>query len=192
MRKLRYAAGLLLSARGFTNEVQTYRCSVGAGDDADPACAITPSELAQLGIVAGMPYAKAKRLMDAAGWQASPVQGAPESLEGFPEVGCQKGAKQCATTFERAGSRSRCGWAPPWQGSRSYRALIERLLRSRQRQTVLRVRQAVVQRTHVLGLGMDARGITETAQVGARGKASALLFVFGNPGQTVRVVGLFG
>lgn len=64
-----------------------------------------PSELAQLGIVAGMPYAKAKRLMDAAGWQVSPVQGAPESLEGFPEVGCQKGAKQCATTFEKEGQQ---------------------------------------------------------------------------------------
>ncbi len=64
-----------------------------------------PTELAQLGIIAGMPYAKAKRLMDAAGWQASPVQGAPESLEGFPEVGCQKGAKQCATTFEKGGQQ---------------------------------------------------------------------------------------
>lgn len=64
-----------------------------------------PSELAQLGIVAGMPYAKAKRLMDAAGWQVSPVQGAPASLEGFPEVGCQKGAKQCATTFEKEGQQ---------------------------------------------------------------------------------------
>ncbi|MBN7838352.1 hypothetical protein J0L40_11340 [Stenotrophomonas maltophilia] len=61
------------------------------------------SELAQLGIVAGMPYAKAKRLMDAAGWQAGPVQDAPESLEGFPEVGCQKGGKQCATTFRKDG-----------------------------------------------------------------------------------------
>ena len=29
------------------------------------------------------------------------AQGAPESLEGFPEVGCQKGGKQCATTFEK-------------------------------------------------------------------------------------------
>ncbi|AUI08190.1 MULTISPECIES: hypothetical protein [Stenotrophomonas] len=64
-----------------------------------------PTELAQLGIVAGMPYAKAKRLMDAAGWQASPAQGAPESLEGFPEVGCQKGGKQCATTFEKGGQQ---------------------------------------------------------------------------------------
>lgn len=62
-----------------------------------------PSELAQLGIVAGMPYAKAKRLMDAAGWQASPVQGAPESLEGFPEVGCQKGGTRCTTTFKKDG-----------------------------------------------------------------------------------------
>lgn len=64
-----------------------------------------PSELAQLGIVAGMPYAKAKRLLDAAGWQASPAQGVPESLEGFPEVGCQKGGKQCATTFEKGGQQ---------------------------------------------------------------------------------------
>ncbi|EPJ6836272.1 hypothetical protein DFO63_0815 [Stenotrophomonas sp. AG209] len=64
-----------------------------------------PTELAQLGIVAGMPYAKAKRLLDAAGWQASPAQGAPESLEGFPEVGCQKGGKQCATTFEKGGQQ---------------------------------------------------------------------------------------
>ncbi|MBA0436291.1 hypothetical protein D7Y55_17135 [Stenotrophomonas maltophilia] len=60
-----------------------------------------PAELAQLGIIAGMPYAKAKRLLDAAGWQAQPMQGAPESLEGFPEVGCQKGGKECATTFEK-------------------------------------------------------------------------------------------
>ncbi|MEX5404076.1 hypothetical protein VPH47_07470 [Stenotrophomonas sp. WED208] len=60
-----------------------------------------PAELAQLGIIAGMPYAKAKRLLDAAGWQAKPAQGAPESLEGFPEVGCQKGGKQCATMFEK-------------------------------------------------------------------------------------------
>ncbi len=58
-----------------------------------------------MGIVAGMPYAKAKRLLDAAGWQASPAQGAPESLEGFPEVGCQKGGKQCATTFEKGGQQ---------------------------------------------------------------------------------------
>ncbi|MCU1112838.1 hypothetical protein JAK74_03305 [Stenotrophomonas maltophilia] len=64
-----------------------------------------PAELTQLGIVAGMPYAKAKRLLDAAGWQASPAQGAPESLEGFPEVGCQKGGKQCATTFEKGGQQ---------------------------------------------------------------------------------------
>ena len=60
-----------------------------------------PTELVQLGIIAGMPYAKAKRLLDAAGWHAKPAQGAPESLEGFPEVGCQKGGKQCVTTFER-------------------------------------------------------------------------------------------
>jgi hypothetical protein len=60
-----------------------------------------PTELAQLGIIAGMPYAKAKRLLDAAGWQVKPLQGAPESLEGFPEVGCQKGGKHCATTFEK-------------------------------------------------------------------------------------------
>lgn len=64
-----------------------------------------PAELAQLGIIAGMPYAKAKRLLDAAGWQAQPMQGAPESLEGFPEVGCQKGGKQCATTFEKGGQQ---------------------------------------------------------------------------------------
>ncbi|WP_295557431.1 hypothetical protein [uncultured Stenotrophomonas sp.] len=60
-----------------------------------------PAELTQLGVVAGMPYAKAKRLLDAAGWRAKLAQGAPESLEGFPEVGCQKGGKQCATTFEK-------------------------------------------------------------------------------------------
>ncbi|MBH1832617.1 hypothetical protein I5W42_14305 [Stenotrophomonas maltophilia] len=64
-----------------------------------------PAELTQLGIIAGMPYAKAKRLLDAAGWQASPAQGALESLEGFPEVGCQKGGKQCATTFEKGGQQ---------------------------------------------------------------------------------------
>ncbi|MHC1651730.1 hypothetical protein ACODUL_00290 [Stenotrophomonas maltophilia] len=64
-----------------------------------------PPELAQLGIIAGMPYAKAKRLLDAAGWQARTTHGAPESLEGFPEVGCQKGAKQCATTFEKGGQQ---------------------------------------------------------------------------------------
>ncbi|WP_294988023.1 hypothetical protein [uncultured Stenotrophomonas sp.] len=64
-----------------------------------------PAELAQLGIIAGMPYAKAKRLLDAAGWQVKPAQGAPESLEGFPEVGCEKGGKHCATTFEKGGQQ---------------------------------------------------------------------------------------
>ncbi|WP_457805069.1 hypothetical protein [Stenotrophomonas maltophilia] len=64
-----------------------------------------PAELAQLGIIAGMPYVKVKRLLDAAGWQVKPVEGAPESLEGFPEVGCQKGGKQCATTFEKGGQQ---------------------------------------------------------------------------------------
>ncbi|HDS1300370.1 MULTISPECIES: hypothetical protein [Stenotrophomonas maltophilia group] len=64
-----------------------------------------PAELAQLGIIAGMPYVKAKRLLDAAGWQVKPMEGAPESLEGFPEVGCQKGGKQCATTFEKGGQQ---------------------------------------------------------------------------------------
>ena len=64
-----------------------------------------PTELAQLGIIAGMPYAKAKRLLDAAGWRAKPAQGAPKSLDGFPEVGCQKDGKQCATTFEKDGQQ---------------------------------------------------------------------------------------
>ncbi|KAG0934919.1 hypothetical protein G6F31_016019 [Rhizopus arrhizus] len=60
-----------------------------------------PAPPAPPGIIAGMPYAKAKRLLDAAGWPAQPMQGAPESLEGFPEVGCQKGGKECVTTFEK-------------------------------------------------------------------------------------------
>ena len=33
------------------------------------------------------------------------MQGAPESLEGFPEVGCQKGGKECVTTFEKDGQQ---------------------------------------------------------------------------------------
>ncbi|WP_369039135.1 hypothetical protein [Stenotrophomonas maltophilia] len=64
-----------------------------------------PAELTQLGIVAGMPYAKAKRLLDAAGWQVKPVQGALESLAGFPEIGCQKGGTHCAATFEKGGQQ---------------------------------------------------------------------------------------
>ena len=64
-----------------------------------------PAELAQLGIIAGMPYAKAKRLLNAAGWQPAAVAGAAEPLEGFPEVRCQKGGTQCATTFEKSGQQ---------------------------------------------------------------------------------------
>ena len=64
-----------------------------------------PTELAQLGIIAGMPYAKAKRLLDAAGWQPTAAAGAAEPLEGFPEIRCQKGGTQCATTFEKSGQQ---------------------------------------------------------------------------------------
>jgi hypothetical protein len=91
-----------------------------------------PAELTQLGIIAGMPYAKAKRLLDAAGWQASPAQGAPESLRAFRKSDARRAESSARQPSRRAGSRSRCGWALPWQGSRSCRALIERL-RSRQR-----------------------------------------------------------
>lgn len=64
-----------------------------------------PSEVAALGISAGMPYAKAKRLLDAAGWQSAPAQDAPESLDGFPEIGCQKGGGNCRATFARDGQQ---------------------------------------------------------------------------------------
>ncbi|XFC39628.1 hypothetical protein ACEF39_002659 [Stenotrophomonas indicatrix] len=62
-----------------------------------------PAELAALGITPGMPYTKAKRLLDAAGWQANPPRDAPEALEGFPEVGCQKGGNNCSSTFAKDG-----------------------------------------------------------------------------------------
>ena len=68
-----------------------------------------PAELAQLGIIAGMPYVKAKRLLDAAGWQVKPMEGAPESLEGFPEVGCQKGGR---SEERRVGKECRSRWSP--------------------------------------------------------------------------------
>lgn len=64
-----------------------------------------PAELAALGITAGMPYSKAKRLLDAAGWQASPPGDAPEVLDGFPEVGCQKGRSNCSSTFAKDGQQ---------------------------------------------------------------------------------------
>lgn len=62
-------------------------------------------ELTTLGITAGMPYTKAKRLLDAAGWQARPPRDAPELLEGFPEVGCQKGGSKCSSTFAKDGQQ---------------------------------------------------------------------------------------
>ncbi|PII16334.1 hypothetical protein CR920_11285 [Stenotrophomonas indicatrix] len=64
-----------------------------------------PAELAALGITAGMPFSKAKRLLDAAGWQASPPRDAPEVLDGFPEVGCQKGGNNCSSTFAKDGQQ---------------------------------------------------------------------------------------
>lgn len=64
-----------------------------------------PAELAALGITPGMPYTKAKRLLDAAGWQASAPRDAPEALEGFPEVGCQKGGNNCSSTFAKDGQQ---------------------------------------------------------------------------------------
>lgn len=64
-----------------------------------------PSELTTLGVTAGMPYAKAKRLLDAAGWQAKPAQNASEALDGFPEVGCQRGGGNCEATFAREGQQ---------------------------------------------------------------------------------------
>lgn len=63
------------------------------------------SELAALGITAGMPYTKAKRLLDAAGWQARMPGNAAEALEGFPEVACQKGGSNCSSTFLKEGQQ---------------------------------------------------------------------------------------
>ncbi|HYQ22284.1 hypothetical protein [Stenotrophomonas sp.] len=61
-------------------------------------------ELAALGISAGMPYAKAKRLLDAAGWQVSPPESGQAALPGFPEIECGQGRDAiCSAGFHRNG-----------------------------------------------------------------------------------------
>jgi len=59
-------------------------------------------ELAALGITAGMPYAKAKRLLDAAGWQATPPESTQATLPDFPEIECGQGRDAvCSAGFHK-------------------------------------------------------------------------------------------
>ncbi|HGK7304924.1 TPA: hypothetical protein ACJ509_002823 [Stenotrophomonas maltophilia] len=59
-------------------------------------------ELATLGITAGMPYAKAKRLLDAAGWQATPPESTQAPLADFPEIECgQSRDAVCSAGFHK-------------------------------------------------------------------------------------------
>lgn len=61
-------------------------------------------ELAALGITAGMPYAKAKRLLDAAGWQATPPESRQAALPDFPEIECGQGRDAvCSAGFRKEG-----------------------------------------------------------------------------------------
>lgn len=61
-----------------------------------------PGELAALGITAGMPYAKARRLLDAAGWQATPPESRQAALPDFPEIECGQGRDAvCSAGFHR-------------------------------------------------------------------------------------------
>lgn len=62
------------------------------------------AELAALGITAGMPYAKAKRLLDAAGWQAMPPESRQAALPDFPEIECGQGRDAvCSVGFRKEG-----------------------------------------------------------------------------------------
>ncbi|WP_416057158.1 hypothetical protein [Stenotrophomonas maltophilia] len=61
-------------------------------------------ELAALGITAGMPYAKAKRLLDAAGWQATLPESRQAALPDFPEIECGQGRDAvCSAGFRKEG-----------------------------------------------------------------------------------------
>ncbi|MGE6334402.1 hypothetical protein [Stenotrophomonas sp. NPDC077659] len=70
-----------------------------------PAFASEPvltGELATLGITAGMPYAKAKRLLGAAGWQVTPPESRQAVLPDFPEIECGQGRDAvCSAGFHR-------------------------------------------------------------------------------------------
>ncbi len=66
-----------------------------------PAQELT-GELAALGITAGMPYAKAKRLLDAAGWRVTPPESAQAALPDFPEIECGQGRDAvCSAGFHK-------------------------------------------------------------------------------------------
>ena len=63
-----------------------------------------PEQWKQLGITAGMPYAKAKRLLSAAGWQVSAAERADTALPDFPEIECGQGRDAvCSAGFQHAG-----------------------------------------------------------------------------------------
>lgn len=62
-----------------------------------------PDEWKQAGLTAGMPYAKAKRLLSAAGWQVSPAQSVQTALPDFPEIECGQGVDAvCSAGFHKA------------------------------------------------------------------------------------------
>lgn len=62
------------------------------------------AELSTLGITVGMPYAKAKRLLDAAGWHPTPPESRQAALPDFPEIGCGQGRDAvCSAGFHKDG-----------------------------------------------------------------------------------------
>lgn len=62
-----------------------------------------PEQWKQLGITAGMPYAKAKRLLSAAGWEVTTPARAQASLPGFAEIDCGQGRDAvCSAGFHKA------------------------------------------------------------------------------------------
>lgn len=66
------------------------------------ARAAMPPPWRQLGIVPGMAYAKAKRLLVAAGWQVTPPEADEAAVPDFPEIACGQGRDAvCSAGFRK-------------------------------------------------------------------------------------------
>lgn len=66
------------------------------------ARAAMPEPWRQLGIVPGMPYAKARRLLVAAGWQVSRAESTKAPVPDFPEIECGQGqGAVCSAGFHK-------------------------------------------------------------------------------------------
>ncbi|WMJ69691.1 hypothetical protein [Stenotrophomonas sp. 24(2023)] len=68
------------------------------------ARAAMPAPWRELGIVPGMAYAKARRLLVAAGWQVTRAESAKAAVPDFPEIECGQGhGAVCSAGFHKEG-----------------------------------------------------------------------------------------